>query len=163
LRQEIGALDQDVVIWLGPYDVADRLARGGLYGNLRKQAFLLLVFACVALILAALGLFTVSAYSVSHRIQEFGIRMAIGATKHDILTLVLKQEMVQVGVGLSIGLLASIAVNRSLESQLLRVSPYDPLTLMVSSIILVLAATVGCLIPARRAIRVDPVVALRHD
>jgi putative ABC transport system permease protein len=163
LRQEIGALDQDVIIWLGPYDVADRLARGGLYGNLRKQALLLLVFACVALIMAALGLFTVSAYSVSHRIQEFGIRMAIGATKHDILTLVLKRGMIQVGVGLGIGLLASIAVNRILESQLLQISPCDPLTLMISSIALVLAATIGCLIPARRAIRVDPVVALRHD
>ena len=163
LRQEIGALDQEVVIWLGPYDVADRLATGGAYGNLRKQAVLLLVFACVALILAALGLFTVSAYSVSYRIQEFGIRMAIGATKHDILTLVLKQGMVQVGVGLSVGLLASIAVNRVLESQLLQISPYDPLTLMVSSITLVLAAALGYLIPARRAMRVDPVVALRHE
>jgi putative ABC transport system permease protein len=162
-RQEIAALDHDVVIWLGPYDVAERLARGGPYGNLRNQALLLLVFACVALILAALGLFTVSAYSVSHRIQEFGIRIAIGATKHDILTLVLKQGVVQVGVGLSIGLLASIVVNRILESQLVQISPYDPFTLMVSSITLVLAATAGCLIPARRAIRVDPVVALRHE
>jgi predicted permease len=163
LRQEIGKLDQDVVIWLGPYDVAERLASGGPYGNLRNQALLLLVFACIALMLAALGLFTLSAYAVSHRIQEFGVRMAIGAAKHDILALVLKQGMIQVGVGLSLGLAGFIAVSGILKSQLLRVSPYDPVTLIVSCTTLVLAALIGCLIPARRALGVEPVAALRHD
>jgi hypothetical protein len=91
LRREMASLDQDVVIWLGPYDVPEFLASGGPYGSVRNEALVLLVFACMALVLAALRLFTVSAYSVSHRIQEFGIRIAVGAATNDILSLVLNK------------------------------------------------------------------------
>jgi putative ABC transport system permease protein len=163
LRREIASLDQDVVIWLGPYDVPELLASSGPYGSVRNEALILLVFACLALALAALGLFTISAYSVSHRIQEFGIRLAVGAAAHDILLLVLKRGMLQAGVGLTIGLAASVALNRVLQSQLVRVSPYDPLALVIACVTLMLAALIGGLIPARRAIRIDPLAALRHE
>ena len=89
--------------------------------------------------------------------------MAVGAEAGDILKLVFRQGMLPLSIGLSIGLAASFAVNRVLKSMLVQVSPYDPIALLVASAVLILAATLGCLIPARRALRVDPVVALRHD
>ncbi len=162
-RQEVGAVDPDVVIWLGPYDLGTRLSAGGPYGSIRNHALLLLIFAAIALALASVGLYTISAYSVNQRTQEIGVRMAIGATASDILSLVFKQGMLYVGVGLGIGLAASFAINRILKSELVQVSPSDPLTLVIASIALILAATAGCLIPARRAMNVDPAITLRHE
>src|SRR5581483_5962602 len=95
--------------------------------------------------------------------QEIGIRMAVGATARDILGLVLREAMLPLGVGLAIGLAGSLAVNRVLKDALVKVAPTDPVTLVVASAVLMVAAALGCLIPARRAIRVDPLVALRHE
>ena len=162
-KQEVGAVDPDVVIWLGPYDLSTRLSVAGPYGSIRNHAILLLIFAAIGLTFASVGLYTISAYSVSQRTQEIGVRMAIGATASDILDLVFKQGMLYVGVGLGIGLAASLAINRLLKAELVQVSPSDPITLAVVSATLIVAAILGCLIPARRAMQVDPVVALRHD
>jgi len=163
LRQEIGALDSDIPIWLGPYDLADQLASGGLYANIRNHAVLLLIFAALALLLASIGLYAVIAQSVSQRTREIGVRIAIGATARDILRLVFRLGMLPMGIGLIIGLAASVAVTRVLSSELVQVSPSDPATLAVVSAVLILSAMLGCWIPARRARRVDPVVALRHE
>ncbi len=163
LRQELGAVDPGVVLWLGPFDLKERLATGGIYGNIRSHALLLVVFAVSALLLSVVGLSTVSAYSVSRRTQELGIRIAVGATSRDILKLVMKEGMLQVIFGLTIGLLLSFGVNRVLQSELVHVSPSDPVALAVASGALVLAAVIGSLIPARRALRVDPTVALRQE
>ena len=89
--------------------------------------------------------------------------MAIGATARDIRALVIVQGMRPLGIGLALGLTASFGLNRVLKSQLVQVSPADPATLMVVSAVLVLAATLGCLLPAHRASRVDPLVALRVE
>jgi len=89
--------------------------------------------------------------------------MAIGGAPRDILKLVFRQGMLPLAIGLTVGLTASFAVNRLLESMLVQVSPADPVTLAIASATLILAGTLGCLIPARRAMQVDPVVALRHD
>jgi putative ABC transport system permease protein len=113
--------------------------------------------------LASIGLYSVIAHSGSQRTQEIGVRMAIGATAGDILKLVFVQGMIPLGIGLLIGLAASLAVNRLLQSMLVQVSPADPITLLIASAVLILSATLGCLIPARRAMRVDPVVALRNE
>jgi putative ABC transport system permease protein len=129
----------------------------------RFYGALFLIFAAIALLLASIGLYTVIAHSVSQRTQEIGVRIAIGATTRDILSLVFRQGMIPLGIGLAIGLSASLAVNRLLESMLVQVSPSDPITLLVASGVLILAAMLGCLIPARRAIRVDPADALRHE
>ncbi len=161
-QREINALDPDVVIWLGPYNLDD-LASGGPYGNIRNYTVLFLIFGAMALMLASIGLYAVIAHSVSQRTQELGVRMAMGATARDILKLVFMQGMLPVGIGLTIGLAASLAVNRVLGSMLVQVSPADPIALVVASAVLVLSATLGCLIPASRAMRVDPVVALRHE
>ena len=163
MRREVSALDRDVVMWLGPYYLADRLASGGVYGRTRNNTVLLLMFALIGVLLASIGLYAVVAHSVSQRTREIGIRTAMGATARDILALVFRQGMVPVGVGLTIGLAAALAVTPILKSQLVQVSPADPITLVVASATLLLAAILGCLIPARRAMRVDPLVALRHE
>ena len=121
------------------------------------------IFAAIALLLASIGLYTVVAHAVSQRTQEIGIRMAIGATSGDILGLLLFRGMLPLGLGLAIGLPASFGVNRVLSSALVGISPSDPITLLAASAVLILAGALGCWIPARRAMRVDPVVALRHE
>lgn len=124
---------------------------------------LFVIFAAIALLLASIGLYTVVANSVSQRTQELGIRMAVGASSRDILRLVLRQGMVPLGIGLAIGLTGSVAVNRVLKAVLVGVSPWDPVTLTSAAAVLIAAAALGCLIPAVRAVRVDPVIALRHE
>jgi ABC-type antimicrobial peptide transport system permease subunit len=159
LRREAQNLDPDLPMY-GPFVLADRL---DLHWDSEFYGTLFLIFAAVALLLASLGLYTVIAHSVSRRTQEIGIRLAIGATARDIGKLVFREGMLPLGMGLAAGLAASLAVNRVLKAALVQVSPSDPVTLIVASAVLILAAVLGCLIPARRAIRVDPVTALRHD
>jgi len=159
LRHEVQVLDPDLPIY-GPFALADRLER---YWDTRFYGMLFLIFAAVALLLASVGLYSVMAHSVRQRTQEIGIRMAVGASERDILQIVFRQGMVPLGIGLALGLTASLAINRLLEAELVRVSPSDPLTLAVASAVLVIAAVLGCLIPARRALWVDPVVALRNE
>jgi putative ABC transport system permease protein len=129
----------------------------------RFYGSLFLVFATIALLLASIGLYTVVANSVGQRTQEIGVRLAVGAEAHDILALVCREGLLPVRLGLTIGLAASVAVNRILAFALVQVSPADPLSLVAASVAPVVAAMLGCLIPARRAMRVDPIVALRHE
>jgi ABC-type antimicrobial peptide transport system permease subunit len=127
------------------------------------MAVLFGLFAIVALLLASIGLYAVIAHIVSQRTQEIGIRIAIGASARDILRLVYVQGLARVGIGLTIGVCSSLAINRVLSSVLVQVSPTDPLTLVVSSVTLLIFGTLGCWLPARRALRVDPLLALRHQ
>jgi putative ABC transport system permease protein len=159
-RREVQAMDADLPIG-GPKTLAADLALN--YRNNGFNGALFVMFAVIALLLASVGLYAVIAHSVGQRTQEIGIRTAMGATAQNILTLVFKQGMLPVGIGLTIGLVAALAVTPLLKTQLVGVSPADPLALVAASATLVAAAAVGCLIPARRAMRVDPVVALRHD
>jgi putative ABC transport system permease protein len=122
-----------------------------------------LLFAGIALLLACIGLYAVIAHSVSRQTQDIGIRMAMGAKPGDIVKLVFREGMLPIVIGLTIGLAASLAVNRLLTSALIQVSPGDPLTLVAVSLVLMFSAALGCWIPAGRAMRVDPVVALRHE
>jgi putative ABC transport system permease protein len=120
-------------------------------------------FALVALFLAAIGIYGVMAYSVSSRTQEFGIRMALGAGRRDVLRLVLNQGMRLVGAGMIVGIAASFAVSQTLRSLLFRITPTDPVTFGVVLLILIGAAVLAICIPGWRATRIDPNVALRYE
>lgn len=121
------------------------------------------LFALVALLLASLGLFAVVANWVSQRTPELGVRIAIGATRSDIISLVLGQGLYSVTVGLIIGLAASFTLTPALQSSLVNVSSADPITFATAPLILIAAAALGCLLPALRATRIDPVSALRQE
>jgi predicted permease len=133
------------------------------HAELGKHASVAPVFAAIALMLAAIGLGAVIAHSVNRRTKEIGIRMTIGAATNDVGWMVVCQGMSPVIVGMIVGLLASLAFNRVLQSQLVGVPPYDPMTIAGAPVVLIAVALLACWIPARRAMRVDPVAALRHD
>jgi putative ABC transport system permease protein len=160
-RQAVAGVDPNLPIGMGPFLVDDRLAGLGNYWIAANNAVLLSMFAVIALLLASIGLYAVVAHSVSQHTHEIGIRIAIGARPGDVLALVMRQAMLPLGIGLVVGLAASLGLNRLLTSQLVNVSPADPAMLLLSSVVLLLAATAGCLMPARRAMRIDPVVVLR--
>lgn len=124
---------------------------------------LLTIFAAVGLSMASVGVYALVAHLVSQRTQEIGVRTAMGATTGDIWRLVFAYGARIIGAGLAIGLAASLIVNQLIESQLVRVSPFDLTTCLVACAVLAMAAAIGCLVPARRAMRVDPIVALRHE
>ncbi|MCP5114149.1 MAG: FtsX-like permease family protein, partial [bacterium] len=119
--------------------------------------------ACVAVFLAAVGLYGVISYSVSSRTQEFGIRMALGAERANVLKIVGKEVLELTLAGVAMGIIAAMGLTRFLEGQLHGVSPTDPATFCVVSILLVSVAAVACYFPARRATRIDPLVALRYE
>jgi putative ABC transport system permease protein len=131
--------------------------------NDRLRSSLLSLFAVVALVLAAIGLYGVIAYSVVQRTQEIGIRSALGATSGDILRMVLRSGLKLTGIGLLLGIAGAIAMAHFLASLLVNVHGYDPLTLGCVAATLMATATIACLLPARRAVRVNPIIALRID
>ena len=133
------------------------------HAELGKYAAVAPAFAAIALLLAGVGLYAVVAYAVGQRTKEIGVRMAVGAAQSDIRRLVLRQELTPVAVGLAVGLVVSFAANRVLRAQLVGVAPFDPATLIVTSSLLIIVALFACQVPSRRAMRVDPVVALRND
>jgi putative ABC transport system permease protein len=137
--------------------VADSVARP------RFSAFLLGLFAAAALLLTMVGLYGVVAYAVGQRTREIGIRVALGAGKRDVFSLVVRQGMLPALVGLVIGLGGALALTRLLASQLYEVRPADPATFLAVSILLLLVALLACCLPAGRAARLDPAAALRCE
>jgi putative ABC transport system permease protein len=129
----------------------------------RTTGLLFSLFGAVALLLAVSGLFGVIAYSVSRRTREFGIRMALGATRRTVLRIVLQQGLKLAGLGIGIGLVAALAATRLLRSLLYGISPMDPATFVAVPILLTAVSLLACLLPSLRAARVDPVEALRYE
>jgi putative ABC transport system permease protein len=121
------------------------------------------VFAAMALAMALIGLYGVISYAVTQRTQELGVRMALGAQPAEIRRLVLGQGMKLAGLGAMVGLIASLAISRFLQNELFHVSAFDPLTFALMAAALIAAALLASYIPARRATRVDPIVALRYE
>jgi ABC-type antimicrobial peptide transport system permease subunit len=121
------------------------------------------VFAVIALLLSSVGLYSVMAYAVSRRTQEIGVRMAMGAPSGRILMMVLGHGLRQLALGLVIGLAAAFGVARVMKSLLVQVSPTDPLTFAAISGVLIAVGVFACWMPARWAMKVSPVVALRYE
>ena len=133
------------------------------HAELGKYASVAPIFALIALLLAAVGLYAIIANSVSQRTREIGVRMALGARTGNVRKMIFREGMQPVAIGLVLGLAASLAVNRVLASQLVGISPSDAVTFTITPVLLILVALLGCELPARRAIRVDPASALRHE
>jgi putative ABC transport system permease protein len=160
VREQVAALDKSLAV----YHVAtmDELVSTSV-AQPRLNLSLLGAFAVLALVLAGVGVYGVMAYAVTQRTQEFGIRMALGATPLDVLKQVFADGGRLAALGLVLGLVASLILTRLMSSLLFDVKPSDPLTLCVSAAVLTLVALAACYIPARRATRVDPLVALRYE
>jgi putative ABC transport system permease protein len=160
LRREVLALDKNVPI----YDVKTLEERSrDATSRARFTTLLLGIFAAMALLLSGMGIYGVMSYTISKRTREIGIRMALGAQRIDVLKLVLSDGIALTIIGIVVGLMASLAVTRLLTSQLYGVEATDPATFAVVSLILAAVALAASYIPARRATRVDPMVALRHE
>ena len=129
----------------------------------RFNMFLLGVFAGVAALLAAIGIYSVLSYSVRQRVPEIGIRLALGARLGDVLRMVVFEGMKPALLGVGIGMVAALALGRVVASLVYQVKPSDPITFAAVAILLGLIALVACLIPAYRASKVDPIVALRNE
>lgn len=160
VREQLAALDKGVPV----YQVAtmDQLISRSIAPQ-RFNLLLLGLFAALALILAAIGLYGVLSFAVSRRIHEIGIRLALGAQPGQILRLIMRQGMVLVAIGIALGVIASIILTRLTASLLYGVSATDPLTFGGVAILLFLVALLACYIPARRAMRTDPMAALRYE
>ena len=160
VRSRVQSLDANLP--LTNMNTIGELLDQGLWAP-RMGASLLTVFGGLALILAIVGVYGVLSYSVNQQTREIGIRMAMGAQTSSVLALVVKQGMRLAAMGLMLGLLVALAAMRVLSSLLFGVSAHDPLIFGSVSLILATAAILACYFPARRAARVDPLVALRYE
>jgi putative ABC transport system permease protein len=160
LREEVRALDPDLPLFaIRTLDESLTRARwpfrvfGSMFG----------IFALIALVLSAVGLYAVTAYSVAQRTQEIGVRMALGAQPSQVRWLILRRAFVQLSVGLSVGLAGAFGVGALLKSLLVQTGSRDPITLGSIALLLVMVSIVASFVPARRATRLDPLVALRYE
>lgn len=160
IRGAVATVDKDQAIFA--ISTMDQL-RSDSMATQQLTLVLLGLFSGLALTLAAIGIYGVISYSVAQRTHEIGIRMALGAQRVGVLRMVLRQASKMALFGIVIGLAASLAVTRLMASLLFGVSPSDPLTFAVVGAILFIVAMVACYIPAHRATRVDPMVALRYE
>jgi len=162
LRQELRHLDPDLpILQMLPFTLlTDKSITLWL---VRFAAVLFGVFGAIALMLAVVGVYGVKAYAVERRTKEIGIRMALGAGRNDVFSLIMRQGALQTAVAVGLGLVFALLVGQALSTMLYQVSPMDPFALGVSAVILSLATLAACYIPAKRATRVSPMTALRTD
>jgi predicted permease len=160
VRREVQAIDRDQPV-SAIQTLEQRMAEERWPIRVFGGAFV--GFALIGLVLSAVGLYAVMAYAVRQRTQEIGIRMAVGAQPRQVSWLILKRGLMQLAIGLSLGLVGGLFLSQALRAVLVDVTPTDPLTFASITILLALVSVAACLLPARRATRVDPVVALRAE
>ena len=161
LRRELKAINSDVAL-VDPQTLETRI-QNAFYARPRFSLLVLGIFACTGIVLVAFGVYGVLAYTVSQQTKEIAIRMALGGERGHVIQMVLRLGMQLVGTGLILGVAASLATNRLLVSQLWNTSPTDPTTFAVVIAAIMAIAALACWIPARRAVHVEPMVALRHE
>jgi ABC-type antimicrobial peptide transport system permease subunit len=162
LRAALQRIDPNMPL-LGLDPMTELVTRNIQLWVVRLGAALFAVFGGVALLLAIVGVYGVKSYTVARRTKELGIRMAIGAHPRDVFKLIMKQGALQTALALVVGLGLSLAVGQLLASFLYQVSPFDPLALGAAGTILAFSALIACFLPARRATKVNPMVALRSE
>jgi putative ABC transport system permease protein len=160
VKREVQALDSNIP--LGDISTVEDFVHNKLTVR-RLMLHLLTAFAGIGLFIAAIGIYGVMAFSVSQRTVEIGIRMALGAQKGDVLRMVITQGAWMVGLGFAIGIVATVIAGHAMASQLYNTSGYDPLSLLAITIFFGAVAALACWLPARRAMNVDPIVALRAE
>jgi ABC-type antimicrobial peptide transport system permease subunit len=160
IRSEILAVDRDQPI--SNMRTMDDLLFNSTASR-RFSMWLLNLFSAIALILAAIGVYGVISYSVSQRTREIGVRMALGASRYEVFGLVLRQGMLTGLAGVAAGLVLAFGVTRLMSKLLFGVSATDPLTFGLIALLFTLVTLVACYLPARRATKVDPIVALRYE
>ncbi len=160
IRRQVRRLDATIPL-LDMRTMEDQLDRS--VANERLIGFLSSLFGILAMALATVGLYGVTAYSVAQRVQEIGIRMALGAQRRSVVSLILREGMILVVIGVAIGLTGAFAVTRLLRHQLFQISPTDPWTFIGTALLLAAVSLLAGYLPARRAAKVDPMVALRYE
>jgi putative ABC transport system permease protein len=160
IRAQVQSIDPELSI--ANIHAMDELVARSVAGR-RFSMTLLAIFACVAILLAAVGLYGVMSYSVAQRTHEIGVRMALGASHRDVVALVVKQAAWLAAAGIAAGLVAAIALTRLMGNLLYEISATDPATFAAVSLMIGAVTLLASYIPARRATRVDPMVALRHE
>jgi putative ABC transport system permease protein len=160
IRQELRAIDPDTPL-VRVTTLEERISQA--VGEPRFQTLLLSAFSGIALVLAGVGVYGVLSYSVSQRTHEIGVRLSLGAGRHEVLWMVIREGMILAIAGVVAGLIVASAATRPLQGSLFEISAHDPLTFAMVSVVMLGVAFFACFIPALRATRVDPLVALRHE
>ncbi len=160
VREQVHKLDSSIPV-VGMVTMEGKLDR--VLAGERLAGLLASLFGVLATVLATVGLYAVTAYSVARRVQEIGLRMALGAQRWHVLGLVLREGVVLIGAGIGVGVAVAAALTRVLRGQLYEITPTDPATFVAAALLLGTVALLACCIPARRAARIDPMEALRHE
>jgi putative ABC transport system permease protein len=160
VRREVQAVDPDQPVH-GMQTLAQVLAADRFW--YRSFGSMFGIFAVIGLVLSAVGLYAVMAYSVTQRTQEIGVRMAVGAQRRQVSWMILRVGLVRLALGLALGVPGALALGGVLNRTLVEISPADPITFLTIAAVLTVVSIAACLLPARRATRVDPVEALRAE
>jgi ABC-type antimicrobial peptide transport system permease subunit len=160
LREAMVSVDPDQALF-NPRSLDEQLAQQRW--PLRVFGTMFTAFALIALVLAGVGLYAVTAYLVTQHTRDIGVRMVLGAQPSQVIWVFLRRAFVQLAIGLTIGIAAAFGVGRLLQTLLVQTSPRDPVTLISIVVLVTVVGVVACLGPARRATRLDPLIALRHE
>jgi ABC-type antimicrobial peptide transport system permease subunit len=161
VRHEVWATDSNVALTLT--GTLEGYISQFSYAGPRFGFMLMVIFGSIGLILVTIGVYSLLSYTTARRTQEIGIRMALGAQGSDVLNMVIRTGLTLVAIGVGAGLIVSLALGRILATQLWGVSAYDPWTLICVPLVLMITGFLACWFPARRAARVDPLIALRYE